>query len=248
MTAAETLIRIRKYLRALMTADGVFLAATWVGVIALAVGVICAVAVAVSGSIRDNDLKLQLAHANVRITANEHAAERAKADAELAREGAAEANERTAVAQLEQERLKAFVKWRTVDPADLKILVSELCKGSGEIDLAFVPSDPESKYFALKVIGNGGFAAANDSNGAVNWRVHLRQWHSDGMFFGLAIPGPETTQVKFLRHAFTAAHIKFSTDPLPEETSPISIGVGLTYSPAPKHDALIVVGLREPPL
>jgi hypothetical protein len=67
----------------LMTADEVFTSGTWIGVVALAVGVICAVAVAVSGKIRDDNLKLELANAN-RDAA--HAYERAQqANLELAK-------------------------------------------------------------------------------------------------------------------------------------------------------------------
>lgn len=44
-----------------MTADGVFLLANWIGVAALGIGVMCACAIAVSGKIRDDALKLALA-------------------------------------------------------------------------------------------------------------------------------------------------------------------------------------------
>lgn len=159
-----------------------------------------------------------------------------------------EANERAEDARLEQERLKQLVKWRTVSPEDMKVLTTELAKGGGEIDIAFAPSDPESEYFALKIIGNDGFAAVNNSSGVLKWRVYLHPWTSHGMFFGIAIPGPENDQVKFLRRAFSAAHIDFSTENPPEEVSPVTIGTGLTYTPPPKHEALIVIGLKKPPL
>ncbi len=44
-----------------MTADDVFSLATWVGVVALGIGVVCACAIAISGKIRDDTLKLALA-------------------------------------------------------------------------------------------------------------------------------------------------------------------------------------------
>lgn len=160
----------------------------------------------------------------------------------------AQLQDSTTKARKETETIKAFVKWRTISPDDAKTLITELAKGSGEIDIAFAPGDPESEYFALKIIGNDGFAAVNDSSGVVKWRVYLRQWTSAGMFFGIAIPGPENDQVKFLRRAFSAAHIDFSTENPPEEVSPITVGVGLAYTPPPKHDALIVIGLKNPPL
>jgi hypothetical protein len=171
--------------------------------------------------------------------------DRYKSDADTkiaeANEGAAQANERA-------EQIKQLVKWRTIDPVNMKILVSELAKGGGEIDLAFVPSDPESEYFALKMIGNGGFAAVNDAGHGKKWRVFMRPYISNGMFFGLAIPGPENDQVKFLRHAFSEAHIPFSTEDPPAEVPPITLGSGLAYTPPPKHSALIVVGLKHPPV
>lgn len=158
------------------------------------------------------------------------------------------ANEGAENARVEQERLKQLVRWRTITPEDMKILTAELAKGGGEIDLAFAPGDPESEYFALKIIGNDGVAAVNNSSGIRKWHVYLRPWTSNGMFFGVAIPGPENNQVKFLRHAFSAAHIEFSTENPPEEVSPITLGSGLAYTPAPKHEALIVIGLKKPPL
>lgn len=171
----------------------------------------------------------------------------ANATAAEANESAAQANERAENAHLEQERLKQIVKWRTIDPADLNALIAELVKGSGEIDLGYIPGDPESEYFALKIIGDA-FIAANRSSDTLKWRVHLRGWHSSAMFFGIAIPGPENEQVTILRRAFSAARIEFSTEDLPDETSPVSIGTGLSWTPAPKHDALILVGLKNPPI
>lgn len=160
---------------------------------------------------------------------------------------AAEATERAENARLEQEKLKQLVKWRTIEPEDMKTLIAELAKGGGEIDVAFAPSDPESEYFALAVIG-GAFRTANESTGVLKWHLYLRPWISTGMFFGIAIPGPENDQVKFLRNAFSEAHVEFSTGPLPDESPPIAVGSGLAFTPAPKHEALIVVGLRKPPL
>jgi len=44
-----------------MSADGVFTLATWIGVVALGIGVVCACAIAISGKIRDDRLTLALA-------------------------------------------------------------------------------------------------------------------------------------------------------------------------------------------
>jgi len=55
---AVTTIGIRKNL---MSADGVFTLATWIGVVALGIGVVCACAIAISGKIRDDRLTLALA-------------------------------------------------------------------------------------------------------------------------------------------------------------------------------------------
>jgi hypothetical protein len=90
--------------------------------------------------------------------AEQHAAE-ANEKAESFRLEIAKANERAETARLEQEKLKQLVQWRTIEPANMKVLITELAKGSGEIDIAFAPSDPETAYFALKTIGNDGFAA-----------------------------------------------------------------------------------------
>ena len=159
----------------------------------------------------------------------------------------AAANERAENARLEQERLKQIVNWRTINPTDLNVLITELENGNGEIDLAYIPGDPESEYFALKIIGDA-FIAANKTSDVLKWHVYLRRWNSDTMFFGIAIPGPDNAQVTILRRAFSAAHIEFTTENAPDEIPPMPIGAGLSWTPAAKHDALIFVGLKSPPL
>jgi hypothetical protein len=54
-----------------MTADDVFSYATWIGVVALTVGVICSGAIAISGNIRDTQLKRELAASAERTAAAE---------------------------------------------------------------------------------------------------------------------------------------------------------------------------------
>jgi hypothetical protein len=49
-----------------MTADNIFFWANWIGVVALGVGVVCACAIAISGKIRDDSLKLSLAEATAK--------------------------------------------------------------------------------------------------------------------------------------------------------------------------------------
>jgi hypothetical protein len=164
--------------------------------------------------------------------------------AAIANEHAALLTKEAASEKLEQEHLKSLVNWRTVDAANFKRLVAELSKGHGSVDLAFMPGDPESEYFAVKFLW-GAFGEAN-RNG-VKWHVYLRTWYSDdAMFFGIWLPGPETEQVKIIRSAFSNAHIAFSTRRLPKETPPINLGNGLSWKPAPKHEAFILIGLRQP--
>jgi hypothetical protein len=50
-----------------MSADDIFLWSTWIGVIALAIGVICACAIAVSGKIRDDRLKVELSRSEIKL-------------------------------------------------------------------------------------------------------------------------------------------------------------------------------------
>lgn len=174
----------------------------------------------------------------------EVAVSKAISTAAIADEHAAFLAKEAATEKLEQEHLKSLVNWRTVDAANFKRLVTELSKGHGSVDLAFTPSDPESEYFALRFVGRAFLAA--DRNGA-KWHVYLRAWYSsDAMVFGVAIPGPETEQVKVIRRAFSGARIAFSTEKLPKETPPIDIGRGLTWTPAPRHEAFILVGLKKP--
>lgn len=60
-------ITIKKALGVEMSAADVFFWANWIGVGALAIGVICACAIAVSGSMRDATLKRELSAASERI-------------------------------------------------------------------------------------------------------------------------------------------------------------------------------------
>jgi hypothetical protein len=55
-----TKIGIRKAFRMEVSADNVFFWANWIGVVALGIGVICACAIAISGKIRDDRLKIEL--------------------------------------------------------------------------------------------------------------------------------------------------------------------------------------------
>ncbi|HWW05064.1 hypothetical protein [Collimonas sp.] len=54
-----------------MSADRVFELSTWVGVVALTIGVVCSALIAISGKIRDDSLKLELSASAERVAAAE---------------------------------------------------------------------------------------------------------------------------------------------------------------------------------
>lgn len=115
-----------------MTADKAYDVFTWLGVIALAVGVVCACGIALSGSKRDAALKRELA---AQSTATAEANDRAK-----------QAEARSFEAKLALEQYKAD---RELSPAQLATLEAQLKPFAGQTVLIGSYKDvAESKKFA----------------------------------------------------------------------------------------------------
>ena len=104
-----------------MDADSAFTWFTWIGVLALGIGVICACGVAISGKIRDDHLKIELANANLRV----------------------------ATAQLETERLKARIAPRHIQEDEFLAALAGMPTGS--VELVYVRDDPETFELAQQI-------------------------------------------------------------------------------------------------
>ncbi len=168
-------------------------------------------------------------------------------DAENARRDISIANREAEKAKAEQERLKQTVQWRTLTPEQISTLSIELRNTEGSVSIAYLSGDPETQMLSFNIWR--AFEKINNESSSIKWSGFLEtRVYNDKLIFGITIPGPETPQVIAIRRAFFAAGIPFSTSDVPEPSSPISIGLGLSYTPPPKRDALIMVGLRAPPL
>lgn len=144
-------------------------------------------------------------------------------------------NERaTAQANLEAEKIKAVVAWRTI-PSDLaSALESALATKPGAVNLRYTDGDPEALYLAIQIsrileeakwqIGAGSLKPGN------------------AIIFGIMLPDTAGPDAVTLREAFTAAKIPFSPGPMPNVGSTASFNV-MTIPGAP----LLMIGSRPPP-
>lgn len=104
-----------------MTADDVFYYATWFGVGALVVGVVCSGAIAISGHIRDTQLKLELAASA----------------------------ERTAAAELKTEQLRKELGPRHLQRAIFLKEIAE--SPSARVEIMYLRDDPECFDLAQQI-------------------------------------------------------------------------------------------------
>ena len=103
-----------------MSADGVFSLATWIGVMALAIGVVCACAIAISGKIRDDTLNLALS----------------------------ESLQKTAEAKLKLEELRVKVAARQIDGVTFQKLLEG--KPKAPVEIMYPREDFEAYQLALQ--------------------------------------------------------------------------------------------------
>jgi len=117
-----------------MSADDVFTIANWALVASLIVGVLATYAIVVSGKIRDEESKRQVAEAG--------------RDAAKASEKAALLEKDAAEARLETERVKGLLAWRRISLAQHEQIVTAL-KGriTEKVWVEFVDTDPEAVQF-----------------------------------------------------------------------------------------------------
>lgn len=146
-----------------------------------------------SGGIRER-------YADERISGNEAQTASAKADA-------ARANEETAKAQLELERLRAQVSWRTISVADATAIATRLAQQPSVVLLAHPDGDAEATKYMIEL--GKCFEAAR-------WKV-LTQSRNLGsaLYTGISIAPPDNDHAELVRAALQTAGIETRRDPLP---------------------------------
>lgn len=142
----------------------------------------------------------------------------ANVQAEKARQLAAEAQAATAKATLATEELRKQTTGRTMPDDQIQEIASAL-RGTGvhlRIECPF--GDAEAAVYAAQI--NIMLTAAGVDTGKVNLRY-------DGMFFGIALTGPDDTYTQILRRSFE------------------SRGAKVTYTPSSTYS--LYIGNRLPP-
>ena len=138
-----------------------------------------------------------------------------------------------AEARLATEKLKSQLSWRTLSPEIIAKLETELSKHPGRVNLRYTDGDPESLFLAIQfsqVLGKAQWAIAPGSIKFAN-----------AISFGISLPDSDSDDAKWLRDAFSAANIPFSTEPSP----PMAAGFSMsTIDGAPT----LMIGSKSPPL
>jgi hypothetical protein len=181
----------------------------------------------------DADKKIAFAREEAKVEVEKAHAEIAKANVEI------ETAKRDAEnARLEQERLKAQLAWRTIEPRQLEMMRANLADARGTVFLEYAENDPEAIYFSIQI--------ANLFNDRARWQVGVGTVaYPTALVFGLFIRGSEGNEtLRQIRSAFTAAGIGFSSDPPPN----VSMMTRSGSAPLGNEDALISIGSKRPPL
>jgi hypothetical protein len=159
-------------------------------------------------------------------------------DAELK---AAQANERAAglekeaaLAQLETEKIKAVVAWRTLEPKAAASLESALAAHPGSVNLRWTDGDPEAMFLAIQF---------DQLLNKAHWKVAAGASKLGGMLpFGIHVPQESSTDGKVLRAALSAAQIPFTAVPWPPSTGGLEFNTS-RIDGAPE----LYIGSRHPP-
>ena len=143
------------------------------------------------------------------------------------------ADARAAAAELETERLKSLVIWRSISEVAAKGLAARLAAHKARITLGMISNDPEA--FSLTAQLQPIFEKAG-------WEsVPMSGWWGKWLPVGVHIYGSDKVTLKFLEDAFAAEHIQFSTD-----APPGAPDIGLVV-PGPPPEVTVLVGSRIGP-
>jgi hypothetical protein len=181
------------------------------------------------------------AQANERAARLEKEAAQANAEVAKANATAAAANERAAAlekeaanARLEQERLKAQMAWRTIDPAMAAVLKAALAAKPGKINIKHPNGDTEAEYLAIQF--GKIFSEAK-------WQIGMFSEQMPGIVaWGLFVPDTPSDQeaTVAIRDSLRSAGFSFSTEPLQQLTG---TGFGSLIPSA----ATFFIGSKPPP-
>lgn len=168
-----------------MNANDVFTWANWLLLASLVVGVISTYAIVVSGKLREEQSKRELAEART-VAAQAH-------------ERAALLEKDAAAARLETEHLKALAAWRRISTNQhAKLLDALRGKIKGKVWIEFVESDPEASQFHADL-----WQTFKDADVNVQW---FSGWERA---VGLQITNPQSEDAQAILHAFKAVGISF---------------------------------------
>jgi hypothetical protein len=197
----------------------------WLGSLAGAFLTAVAVASLIWGTrVRDREAATQLSNANT-------AASQANVRAATLEVRAAGLENEAAQAKLEQEKLKATLAWRQIPPETASALQAHIAKRQSSVTIAYTGNDPEALFYAIQ------FSRIFEQ---AHWKILPEsRTYGASIIFNIAIPGPTTADIAFVRDAFHAVGIGFSEDKLPQPVSTV------TYGPA--QAVTVMYGSKPPP-
>ena len=205
-------------------------------IFSLIVGVVATFIIVRTAHIKEAGLKRDLADSLAR-------GEAAKAEAARANERAAQLENETAKATLEQERLKAIVQWRSLTEPQGIAMAETLLAAHGTVTIAYLLNDPEAMWFGMTI--EKMFAAANEHSTTGKWQLSIEpRMYSEQIVFGISIFGKSGKPLDTVRNAFRAAHVPFNEDVV--SPTKVTIGAMTTTSAAPTTDVIVMIGSRRP--
>lgn len=144
---------------------------------------------------------------------------------------AAELEKEAANAQLETEKIKAVVAWRTIPSTNSSDLEKALAVKPGAVNLRYTDGDPEALFLAIQFSQILAKANWNVAPGAIK--------PANAIVFGISLPDATGIDAQTLREAFSAAKVEFSPNPVPP-------GLGFSSITIPGAP-MLMIGSRVPP-
>jgi len=200
-----------------MTVDNVYDFFTWLGVISLAVGVVCACAIAITGNIRDAKLRRDLAS---QVTAT------------------AQAREATESIRFENLKLEAKIQPRRLSKDQLSALANALEQFKGhKIRIESYALDAEGEVFAGQI--RDGLKSIFTVD---NW-VGLED-ADNGFVQGISITGDNSALVAALAEALKKQGLVGVTTSPPPPPRVVTLAASRSREKAKDVAAVILVGIK----